>query len=290
MSHFVREHVTRVFKDAGYDLLDIHGDRGGIVQGDGLHLVVTPDITAAAGRYSNDPAVTAEILKDAEASQRLKLSLYGGSSSADREGVWLSDEFISFLKEECTEIYYSAQNDVNAIFDAEDAPDREWNGREQAYVGTVDEFAIDDNEGRRMFVRVSRKADQSFNAYESGDEEADTADAASIIEGRSSHGSVDIEIHHVDVDGTIGSFDLFRIVSPEEYDTRDYPAGEASRVVSGAALIWPRDEQDAHTLDLAAELAADEDEHAVAAALKARAIERGLAQDADSELSPVSRT
>ena len=163
MSHFVREHVTRVFKDAGYDLLDIHGDRGGIVQGDGLHLVVTADITAAAGRYSNDPAVTAEILKDAEASQRLKLSLYGGSSSADREGVWLSDEFISFLKEECTEIYYSAQNDVNAIFDAEDAPDREWNGREQVYVGTVDEFVIDDNEGRRMFVRVSRKADQSFN-------------------------------------------------------------------------------------------------------------------------------
>ena len=129
-----------------------------------------------------------------------------------------------------------------------------------------------------------------FNAYESGDEEADRTDAASIIEGRSSHGSVDIEIHHVDVDSTIGSFDPFRIVSPEEYDTRAFPAGEASRVVSGAALIWPRDEQDAHTLDLAAELAADEDEHAVAAALKARAIERGLAQDADSELSPAPRT
>ena len=289
MSHFVREHVTRVFKDAGYDLLEIHGDRGGIVQGDGLHLVVSPDITAAAGRYSSDPSVIAEILKDAEASGRLELALYGGSSSVDREGIWLSDEFISFLKEECAEIYHSAQNDVNAIFDAEDAPDREWNGREQAYVGTVDEFAVDDNEGRRMFVRVSRKADQAFNAYESGDEAADRADAASIIEGRSSHGSIDVEIYRVDVGSAIGSSEPFRIVWPEEYDPRDFQSEEASRIISGAALIWPRDEQDAHTLDLAAELAADEDEHAVAAALKARAIERGLAQDVGVDLPATPR-
>lgn len=281
MSHFVKEHVTRVFRDAGYELLDIHGDRGGIIQGDGLHLVVTPDIAAAARRFSDDAAVISGVEKDAEDSLKLRISLYGGSASVDREGVWLSPEFIDHLKDECSEIYYKAQREVNAIFDAEAGPNREWDG--QAYVGVVDEFAIDNADGERCFVRVLRVADQSFNAYESGDEDADRDDAASIIEGRAAHGAVEVAIYDIDTASRIGSFEAFRIVSPDEYDGQNFESGEASRVIHGSALIWQRDEADAYTLELAAELAADEDELAVAAALKARAIARGLHSDAEAD-------
>lgn len=278
MSSFVTDHVTRVFIDAGYALLEIHGDRGGIVQGDGLHLVVAPEIAAAAKRFSNDPAVQSEIVNDAAASSALKLSLYGGSSSVDREGIWLGDDFLGFLKDECTSLYYRAQREVNAIFDAEDAPDREWCGRDQAYVGIVDEFAMDDSDGRR-FVRVLRKADQSFNPYGSGDEHADHEDAQAVIEGRASHGTVEIEIHRLGNDATPDAVGLFEFASEEEFDPDHFVRGKAELIVSGAGLIWPRDDQDAHTLELAAELVADDDELSIAAALKQRAIGRGLDVD-----------
>jgi len=284
MSHFVKEHVTRLFADAGYELVDIHGDRGGIVQGDGLHIVVQPDIAAAASRFADDPEIIEAILADAEGGAPLRLSLYGGSSSADLEGVYLKEWFIDFLKDETSALYYRAQREVNAIFDAEDAPDREWNG--DAYVGVVDEFAIADSIGRQKFVRVRRVADQSFNAYESGDEEADREDAASIIEGRSSHGTVDIEIHHVDTNSVIGSFEPFRFISPGDVDPREFETADAAGLISGTALIWPRDESGAHTLELAAELAADAEEDIVAAALRVRASERGLTRDAEVSSSP----
>jgi hypothetical protein len=284
MSLFVKEHVTRVFRDAGYELLDIHGDRGGIVQGDGLHLVVTPDIAAAARRFSTDPAVIAGIEKDAEDSLKLRISLYGGSASADLEGVWLSQEFVNHLRDECSEIYYKAQRDVNAIFDAEDAPDREWNGR--AYAGVVDEFAMEVEEDVfRVFVRVYRVADQSFNPYGSGDEDADRQDAASIIDGSSSHGTVEVHIFEIDADDFIDGQEVFHPFSAESYDGKDFVLGMAERVIRGRGLIWQRGSNDACTLELAAELFDDEDEQAITNALIERAIARGLPRDAEAETS-----
>ncbi len=286
MSLFVKEHVTRVFRDAGYELLEIHGDRGGIVQDDGLHLEVTPDIAAAARRFSNDPTVIEAIEADASASQKPVLKLYGGSSSMDLEGVWLSEEFVDFLKEECSDIYYKAQDDVNAIFDAEDADDGKWDSRRHAYVGTVDEFAIDDHQGRRVFVTVYRIADQSFNAYESGDEEADRADVADIIDGRSSHGSIEITMHWIDTDNMIGSFEPFRMIPQDQYDIDAYRDAGSLNAIGDHALTWPRDDNDAHTLELAAEIAQDAGLPSIAAALKARAFERGLVPDAEVAAAP----
>lgn len=286
MDQFVKDHVTRVFKDDGYDLLDIHGDRGGIVQGDGLHLTVTPDISAAARRFSKDGSVIAQIEDDAASSRKLTLHLYGGSAAPDREGVLFDDEFIDFLKEECSDIYYKAQSDVNAIFDAEDVEDGRWDGRRNAYVGTVDEFAIDDNQGRRVFVTVYRIADQSFNGYESGDEEADRADVADIIEGRSSHGSIEITLHWIDTDSMIGSFEPFRMVPEDEYDILTYRDADALEAYVEHALTWPRDDRDAHTLDLASEIARDAGHFPIADALKARAVERGLENSIDETAAP----
>ncbi|NTF18181.1 hypothetical protein G6L37_07160 [Agrobacterium rubi] len=277
MSDFVKDHVTRIFVDAGYQLLELWGDRGGIVQGDGLHLVVTPDISAAARRFSDDQDVVALIEQDAEASNKLKLSLYGGSSSCDREGIWLSDDFIAFLKDETSGLYYAAQKDVDAIFEAEDAPDREWAG--DAYVGVIDQFSVETSDGDRIFVTVKRIADQSFNAYESGDEQADRADAASIISGASSHGSIAVELLDIEADHRQDPPIFDREFSPDAYDSDEFDGEEPSNVIIGSGMIWTSDANEAHTLALAAELAEEEGEHAVAAALKARAIERGLPQD-----------
>jgi hypothetical protein len=289
MSQFVKDHVTRVFRDAGYELLDIHGDRGGIVQGDGLHLVVSPDIAAAARRFSADPAVIAGIEKDAQDSLKLRISLYGGSASADREGVWLSAEFIDHLRDECSGIYYKAQRDVNAIFDAEDAPDREWNGRD--YVGVVDEFAMEIEENVfRLFVRVYRVADQSFNAYGSGDEEADRWDAASIIDGSASHGTVEVHLFEIDADDFVDGKEVFHPFSAENFDGKDFVLGMAEKVVTGKGLIWTRDSNDAYTLELAAELLdRGDDEQIVADALIERAIARGLPQDSEVEADAATR-
>lgn len=283
MSLFVKEHVTRVFRDAGYELLDIHGDRYGIVQGDGLDLVVTPDIAAAARRFSSDSLVIAGIENDAAASRKLRMSLYGGSASADLEGVWLSPEFVSHLKDECSEIYYKAQREVNAIFDAEDAADREWDGR--AYRGIVDEFALEtDEDGFGAFVRVYRVADQSFNAYESGDEEADRDDVASIIEGRASHGTVEVHVFEIFAGG-----EVHHPFSADSFDGRDFKIGTAEQVFRGHGLIWPRDGNDAHTLELAAQLLIDEEEQAIANVLIERAIARGLPRtDADTDADATS--
>jgi hypothetical protein len=277
MSMFVKSHVARLFKEAGYELVKIEGDRGGIVQGDGLHLVVVPDVGAVARRYSDDEAAIARIVEEARDSRALELSLYGGSVSADMEGVWLSDEFVSFLKEECEDVYYRAQREVNAIFDAEDASDREWDDTRDAYVGIADEFAAQTSDGGRLFIRVNRVADQSFNAYESGDDAADIADATDIVEGRSSHGTVEIEIYEIApdyVDEDKVQFDL--PFSTDAYDPRMFRSDEASRIISAAGLVWPRSETEAYTLDLAGELVDDEDEPAAARALKVRAAELGL--------------
>lgn len=291
MSQFVKEHVTRVFRDAGYELLDIHGDRGGIVQGDGLHLVVTPDIAAAARRFSSDPVVIAGIENDGVDSRKLRMSLYGGSASADLEGVWLSPEFVNHLKEECSEIYYKAQREVNAIFDAEDAPDREWNGR--AYAGVVDEFAMEiEKDVFRVFVRVYRVADQSFNPYESGDEEADREEAASIIEGRASHGTVEVHVFEIDADDFIDGQEVFHPFSAEAYDGKDFVLGMAEQVFTGRGLTWQHDSNDAYTLELAAQLfdGDDDDEQAVADMLIERATARGLPPYIDDEDAVPART
>jgi len=275
MSDFVKDHVTRIFGDAGYELIEIYGDRGGIVQGDGLHLIVKPDISAAARRFSSDEAVISTIEQDAKDSAKIHFSLYGGSSSIDREGVYLSDEFINFLKDETSRIYYKAQRDVNAIFEAEDAPDREWNGRH--YVGVVDEFAVDDAEGNRSFVRVTQIADRSFNPYEAGDEEADRAEAASIIDGKLAHGSIEVEIYDAPSNGEGGPF---RILPEDEYDPEEFQPDDARNIVRGTGLIWGRDPDNAEILDLAAELVAEEEAFAVSEALKARAAERRLSAPA----------
>lgn len=288
MSQFVKEHVTRVFRDAGYELLDIHGDRGGIVQGDGLDLVVTPDIAAAARRFSSDPVVIAGIENDEAASLKLRLSLYGGSASADLEGIWLSPDFVTYLKDECSEIYYKAQREVNAIFDAEDAPNRDWDGN--AYVGVIDEFAVETSDGDRLFVTVKRIADQSFNGYESGDEVADREDVASIIEGRSSHGTISIELREIEANYSSGNARFDREFSADAYAATEFEFEDPAHVLNGFAQIWPRDENEAFTLDLAAELAFDEGEPSVAAALRVRAIERGLPQDAEADEAAPPRT
>lgn len=284
MSAFVKNHVTRVFQDAGYELLEINGDRGGIVQGDGLDLVVSPAIADAARRFSQDPEVVASVEKDAQDSLPIRLSLYGGSASIDLEGVWLSSDFITFLKDECSEIYYKAQKDVNAIFDAEDADDREWNG--QAYVGVVDEFAMEFADNQRVFVRVSRIADQSFDAYESGDEEADQEDAAAIIDGWASHGTIEVAIYDIDASDFMDGVEISKPFSPDDYDGKMFKTGKAERVVTGTGLCWPRDDMDASTLEMASELVHDEGESDIAKALMARAIQRGLKVEEEATPKP----
>lgn len=277
MSHFVKTHIERLFKAAGYELLSLQGDRGGIVQGDGLYLTVSPDIAAAARRYSTDENEIASIEADTEGSRRLEIKLYGGSASPDMEGVWLPQKFVSFLQAECSDLYYKAQKDVDAIFDAEDAPGREWDGARDAYAGTVAEFAAETAEGGRIFLRVIRIADQSFNAYESGDDEVDAAEAADIIEGRTSHGSIEIEIHEIepeylDADGP----EYGEAFDPSAYDPRDYRSDAAARIIESSGLAWPRMESEAYTLELAADIAAEEGELAASRALHSKAVELGL--------------
>jgi hypothetical protein len=153
-------------------------------------------------------------------------------------------------------------------------------------VGVADEFAAQTSEGGRLFIRVSRVADQAFNAYESGDDEADLADATDIVEGRSSHGTDEIEIYEIEpdyMDDDKVEFDL--LFAADAYDTRRFKPEEASRVISGVGLVWPRSDTEAHTLALAAELADDEDEPAAARALRARAVELGLPMEFEQEQS-----
>jgi len=279
MSVFVREHVKRVFDRAGYGLLKLDGDRHGIVQGDGLYLTVAPYIEAAARRFSSDEATVDAILSEAVGSRPLKFDLYGGSVSVDLEGIYLPDEFIEFLKDECRETYYQAQRDVDAIFDSEDPPEGEWDEARHAYVGVADEFAAEAPEGERLFVRVLHIADQSFNAYESGEEEYDARDAADIIEGRTSHGSVEVQVHRIGPDeinlgeATSGHGSAF---DANAYDPDDFDAGDADAVYAGQALSWTNDGKGAHLLDLAAEIVADEGDERLAKILKARAVELGL--------------
>jgi hypothetical protein len=285
MSLFVKNHVSRVFGDGGYELLEIYGDRGGIVQGDGLHLVVTPDISAAARRFSSDEVVIARIENDARDAPKLKLSLYGGSASADLEGIWLSEEFVTSVKEHCVDLYYAAQADINAIFDAEDAPDRNWDGSRDAYVGAVVEFAMQPLPGERSFVRVLRIADQSFNAYESGDDEADREDVSGIIDGDYSHGTVEIHIYDIEPTGYRDDGDMAfdRDFAEDAYRFREFRHDEPSRVISGTALVWKRDVSEKFTFELAAELAADDGEDAVAKAIRERVISHGLQVDAQDD-------
>ncbi|WP_327210951.1 hypothetical protein [Rhizobium leguminosarum] len=278
MSMFVKKHVKRLFKEAGYDLVKIDGDRGGIVQGDGLDLTVAPDVEALAFDFSEEPSLRRRIVEDSQVSRRLELELYGGSASANLEGIYVDADFLAFVKEKASETYYRAQREVNAIFAAEDAPDREWDDVRQAYVGVADEFAAQTSDGGRLFIRVNRVADQSFDAYESGDDAADIADATDIVEGRSSHGTVEIEIYEIApdyVDEDKVQFDL--PFSTDAYDPRMFRSDEANRIISAVGLVWPRSETEAYTLDLAGELADDEDEPAAARALKVRAGELGLA-------------
>jgi len=270
MSVFVREHVKRVFDRAGYGLVKLDGDRHGIVQGDGLHLTVAPYLEQAARRFSSDEETVIAILSEAMGSRPLKFDLYGGSVSVDLEGIYLPDEFIAFMKEECRETYYQAQRDVDAIFDSEDPPEAEWDEARHAYVGVADEFAAEAQDGERLFVRVLHIADQSFNAYESGEEEYDARDAAEIIEGRTSHGSVEVQVHRIAPGENGSAFDA------NAYDPDDFDAGEADVVYAGQALSWTNDGKGAHLLDLAAEIASDEGDARLARILKARAVELGL--------------
>ncbi len=293
MSLFVKNHVSRIFAEGGYELVKIHGDRGGIVQGDGLHLLVSVDpamlVRLHGERFLLDPT---EVAEDARNGEKLQISLYGGSASANLEGVEFSNRFIHLAKEEAAALYYRAQNEVNAIFDAEDGPDRDWDGSKGAYVGVVDEFAVQPIAGDRSFIRVLRVADQSFNAYESGDEEADRADADGIIAGKLSHGTVEIHIYDIDPTGfpEDGDMAFDRDFSEDAYEAREFRHEEPARVISGVGLIWGRDEADVFTLELAAELADDEGEHVVANVIREHAIARGLQADGQEiENSTVAR-
>lgn len=273
MSIFVETHVTRLFKEAGFEVRNLWGDRGGIVQGDGLELVVAPDVEALLAEFSQEPGLRRRVIEDSHFSRRLELKLYGGSASADLEGIYINEEFLEFVKERASTVYYKAQKEVDAIFDAEDAPDRDWDGARQAYAGIVAEFAAETVDGERIFLRVLRVADQSYNAYESGDAEADAAEAADVVEGRVSHGSVEIQIYEI---GPSLGDDAFEPFDPDAYDPRDYRAKAASRIIEATGLCWPRAESEAYTLELAADLAAEEGEIAASRALLEKAVALGL--------------
>lgn len=277
---FVETHVKRLFKEAGFEVTTLNGDRGGIVQGDGLDLVVDPDLEALSVDFSDDASVLRQIAEDARGSNKLAIELYGGSASSDLEGIYIDEAFLAFVKERAVEVYYKAQNEVNAIFDAEDAPDRRWDGARDAYVGTAAEFAAETADGGRLFVRVNRIADQSFDAYGSGDEVADLADVADILSGRSSHGTIEIQIYEISASNTYGGITEFDLPFAEvEYEPCFFRPQEADRIITGRGLVWTRSENEAFTLELAAELADEEEEHAVAVALRAEAAVRGSRAD-----------